>query len=324
MNPLENSTILVTGCGGDIGINVGRILAGSHIFQTIVGADMSHRHPGISTFQKCAILPKASTDTYISELEKLIDETGAKWIIPTAEPELRKLFELGIVDKVGNARLIIANSRAMEVGFDKFKTARFLESCGLPFPWTEIVGEGQPHDFPCILKSRAGAGSVDVTIAPRELQSWYESSRPGHIWQELLSSSEHEYTCCIFRSLRGEVRSIVYNRTLQGGTTKSGHVVENQEITDVLMRIADALNLTGSINVQLRLTSKGPVVFEINPRFSSTLMFRHQMGFTDVLWSLQDAAGLTLPQYSKPPAGLTFYRTYGEYYVGPNGTPWSS
>ena len=49
------------------------------------------------------------------------------------------------------------------------------------------------------------------------------------------------------------------------------------------------LNLNGSINIQLRLTKNGPRVFEINPRFSSTALMRHRIGFSDVLWAIDEA-----------------------------------
>ena len=48
------------------------------------------------------------------------------------------------------------------------------------------------------------------------------------------------------------------------------------------------------MNVQLRLTDRGPRVFEINPRFSSTVLMRHRMGFTDVLWAIEEAEGKTV------------------------------
>ena len=55
--------------------------------------------------------------------------------------------------------------------------------------------------------------------------------------------------------------------------------------------IAKGLNLQGSMNVQMRLTEKGPRVFEINPRFSSTVLMRHRLGFSDVLWAIDEAEG---------------------------------
>lgn len=48
------------------------------------------------------------------------------------------------------------------------------------------------------------------------------------------------------------------------------------------------------MNVQLRLTDHGPRVFEINPRFSSTVLMRHRLGFSDVLWAIDEAQGKTL------------------------------
>jgi carbamoyl-phosphate synthase large subunit len=32
-------------------------------------------------------------------------------------------------------------------------------------------------------------------------------------------------------------------------------------------------------------------VFEINPRFSSTVLMRHRLGFSDVLWAIDEAEG---------------------------------
>jgi carbamoyl-phosphate synthase large subunit len=92
--------------------------------------------------------------------------------------------------------------------------------------------------------------------------------------------------------------------------------VENPDIDQLLVRIAKGLNLVGSINVQLRLTSKGPIVFEINPRFSSTVFFRHLMGFDDVIWSLQQARHMQISAYVAPKGKVRFFRVAGEVVIG--------
>ena len=56
--------------------------------------------------------------------------------------------------------------------------------------------------------------------------------------------------------------------------------------------VAAGMNLYGSINIQLRITDKGPRIFEINPRFSSTVLMRHRIGFCDLLWAIDEAQGL--------------------------------
>ena len=83
-------------------------------------------------------------------------------------------------------------------------------------------------------------------------------------------------------------------------------------IEKLLNEIAARLNLCGSINVQLRLRAGVPYVFEINPRFSSTVRFRHQLGFTDVLWALRDRVRVEIGDYIVPPEGLRFYKIFDD------------
>ena len=73
-----------------------------------------------------------------------------------------------------------------------------------------------------------------------------------------------------------------------GGLTGWARVVKNKQVGNLLNVIAKGWNLEGSINVQLRITKIGPMIFEVNPRFSSTVYMRHKLGFTDVLWSLKE------------------------------------
>ena len=121
-----------------------------------------------------------------------------------------------------------------------------------------------------------------------------------------------EYTCGVFRSAGGDIRTITFRRALKNGMTGSGSVEENKEIQDLLHQIADAFELVGSINVQCILTKDGPKVFEINPRFSSTVRFRHLLGFQDVLWSILDILNIDLPPFSVPASKTRFARVYDE------------
>ena len=48
------------------------------------------------------------------------------------------------------------------------------------------------------------------------------------------------------------------------------------------------------MNIQLRITKSGPCIFEINPRFSFTLLMRHRFRFCYLLWTLSEARGLPI------------------------------
>ena len=69
------------------------------------------------------------------------------------------------------------------------------------------------------------------------------------------------------------------------------------------------------MNIQLRLTDDGPIVFEINPRLSSTLVFRDMLGFKDLEWWIQSKTKQKISSYNKPKAGTLFYRGISEYIV---------
>jgi len=198
----------------------------------------------------------------------------------------------------------------MEIGFDKYKTAEFLRENDLPYPWTRIAAAGAPPEFPCILKNRTGCGSKDVQILTDKTYNDRVPSSEEDVFQEWIAGDGAEYTCGLFRSSAGKIRAIILRRKLRGGVTGCGVVEERAVIEDLLYALAEKLKLLGSINVQLRLREEIPYIFEINPRFSSTVRFRHKLGFTDVLWSMQDYCGKPLPDYVPAAAGIRFYKIY--------------
>ncbi|MGI9465337.1 MAG: ATP-grasp domain-containing protein, partial [Aestuariivirgaceae bacterium] len=82
----------------------------------------------------------------------------------------------------------------------------------------------------------------------------------------------------------------------------------DEQIDMQCRKIAEELDLKGSINVQLRRTADGPRIFEINARFSSTALIRHRMGFQDVVWTLQERMGEAVSCFVPVP-GTTGVRT---------------
>ena len=300
--------ILVTGCGGDIGLAVGRILLDEKAADSVIGCDIQEDHAGKVFFDRCFVIERATAPNYIDTLLRLVKEEGIDLVIPTSEPELRTLCAN---DFFGRRELFLtANQKAMEIGFDKYRTAEFLQKNGLPHPWTQIATDGRPQEFPCILKSRTGCGSKDVCILTEEQYHRQKDYGEDDIFQELIAEDDAEYTCGVFRSSSGEVRSIILRRKLRGGLTGSGIVEVNPEIEQLLNALAMYLDLQGGINVQLRMRAGVPYVFEINPRFSSTVRFRHKLGFSDVIWSMQDRSRSIVDRYQAPAVGTRFYKIY--------------
>jgi len=304
--------IVVTGCGGDIGISIGRILKISNVSNRVIGCDINEEHGGSAFFDVFEIVERADSKFYIERLLNVCKKYSVDLIIPTSEPELRFFLNEDIVGTLDGTPVLGVNKKALTIGFDKVLTSDFLKSSGLSYPWTILVSKGMPKEFPCIIKGRYGAGSREIVVVEEEVVDYYATKRPDDLWQEYLRPDDQEYTCGVYRSKTGEIRTIILKRRLDGSLTVYGEVRENTEIEVMLNRLAEVLDLQGSINPQLRLTERGPVIFEINPRFSSTVMFRHLLGFKDLIWSINEIAGKEVGDYIPPRAGTRFYRSSQE------------
>lgn len=311
---MKKYNILVTGCGGDIGQSIGKILKESSLFEKVIGADITDEHAGKFIFDEIIKLPLCSSPDYSKSLEQLIKDYNIDLLLPISEPELRMFTDGEIESNYLNAKLICANLYSRKVGFDKLITTDFLKQSNLPFPETFVISTKFPKKLPLILKSRKGSGSKSIFILNDiEEFDFYQKKYPDFIAQELITGSPDEYTCGLFRSKKNEIRSIIYKRKLVDSYSGYGEVVENASIANLLYSIAINLDLVGSINVQLKLSEKGPCVFEINPRFSSTVKFRHMMNFKDLIWSIEDAIGEQISDYTAPQVGTKFYKGFYEY-----------
>ncbi|WP_305463972.1 ATP-grasp domain-containing protein [Photobacterium leiognathi] len=246
-------------------------------------------------------------------LKNIFEQYKVTLFIPTSEAEIKAIFDFGLVNgELFGVPVLITNEKTALIALDKLETANALKLIGVNAPWTELA-TSQPRELPCIFKPRSGQGSkgLKVVRTPSEAQSLFGSDK--YIWQELLLPDDQEFTCGVYRCATGECRSILMRRTLSGGFTNKGEVVKDPIIEHYISTIAEELDIQGAINFQLRLTNKGPMLFEVNPRLSSTVMFRHKLGFTDLVWAIEDILGLPLSQYQEPKAGTKFYRGIQEY-----------
>lgn len=310
-----NYNILVTGAGGDIGQSIGKILRQHEICQNLVGADIELESAAKFIFSTFCLLPRCDSHEYFESLEKLVKQYSIDMIIPASEQEIRFFTEHPELEESFADILILANKDSRKVGLDKLATVDFLKSNGFAFPKTSLLKNVDIPEYPIIIKSRYGAGSKHIFIVDNDEDFVHLKKRyPDFLAQEYISSIKEEYTCGLFRSEKGVVRHIImHRRMMEGGQTGYGKIVESAAIAQLLEGIATHFNLRGSINVQLRLSDQVPIVFEINPRISSTVLFRHLLGFHDIIWSIQDKLGITLSNYIPPPIHAKFYKGYSEY-----------
>lgn len=313
-------TLLITGIAGDIAQGIATLLKEIYPSWRILGMDIHQRHGGGSFVDQNYLAPRADHPDYLSFLFNLIDTEQVDICIPMSEAELKLLAKLEPHQKPALI-WIHANPKAIEIGSDKLETARFLASIGVPGPWSlDVLDVAENTPFPCIFKPRRSAGSKAIfrCEGPDEVNFLRHRYDDG-LLQELLLPDDQEVTCALFRSQRtGEIAVLQLLRALTGGFTGWAEVIEHAEILSQSHSIAEALDLNGSINLQLRITENGPRIFEINPRFSSTVLIRHRMGFQDVVWSIQDALGEKYHVF-QPQQGLRGVRSHDARILKPHG-----
>lgn len=285
-----SKVILITGVGGDISQGVATILRENRPDLRLIGVDMHAQHGGHLFVDQFSLVPSAGAPGYLDAIKAIVKKYSVDVVIPMSEPELAEFRPFSKL--ATGVTWIIAGERVVGAGLDKLETMRTLTGLGIPVPWTKPVSEGRPIEYPCILKNRSGSGSRAVfTVSNDEDVDYLVKRYPDAIFQELLEPADREVTCAVYRRRDGEVASLLMLRRLTGGFTGWAKVIKDEETARMCEIIAQGLDLRGSMNIQLRLTEKGPRVFEINPRFSSTVLMRHRMGFTDVLWALDEAEG---------------------------------
>lgn len=292
--------ILISGIGGDIAQGVATILREARPEIELFGVDVHKQHGGHLLVNHFLLVPNASSSNYLSALKKIVKEYKIDAVILMSEPELNAVLPL--LELESDVKWITSGASVLKAGLDKFKTMQALIEIGVPVPWTMLISDGHPIAYPCILKSRTGSGSRAVFIVKNNEDADYLAKQyPDAIFQELLEPDNYEVTCAVYRRKDGEVSTLLMLRRLTGGFTGWAKVIKDNAATEMCETIAKGLNLQGSMNVQMRLTEKGPRVFEINPRFSSTILMRHRLGFSDVLWAIDEAEGklINFPEIPK-------------------------
>ena len=138
--------------------------------------------------------------------------------------------------------------------------------------------------YPFVIKPRYGSGSIGLALIrnSRMLETHFETFDEEMVAQEYINAGENEFTCGLAFTKDGKLlETIILQRELKKGFTKFAEVVQRVDVNRQIREIAAVLEGRGAYNIQGRLTDKGFVVFEINPRFSGTTAFRAVAGLNE-------------------------------------------
>lgn len=290
---MDKPAILISAIYGDIGCSAVRSLR--EVAWKIVGCDMKPYSPVSHLIDKFYEVP-AATDTtdYMTLLRKIIIREKIEFFLPVSEPEIEVLNTRRKELKALGVQLLLNNQNIIDTFLDKLKTVQYLKGLNIRVPRTMLLSDyDDSYGYPVIVKSRKSHGSkkLQKIVALHDLEYVRKKNDGSLLIQECIGSDKEEYTTGVF-SDGNIISSITFQRKLGFGSMSIEAILADEPfINNIAQHIARDMGLIGSINIQSRRVGNDFVVFEINPRLSSTMLFRKKFGFDDAVWWLNVLLG---------------------------------
>ena len=197
----------------------------------------------------------------------------------------------------------MSDPQVIDLCFDKYKTAQWIESLGLKAPKTYVrledakkaLAEGEIA-FPLFMKPRWGSGSIGLeTIEDmEELEEVYQqlfkkikntilataSVRDEYIMiQEKLTGKE--FGLDVMNDLEGNhvAVSVKQKLAMRAGETDKAITVDLPEVYEIGAKIGRELKHIGNLDVDIMQRANGDYcVLELNPRFGGGYPFSYEAG----------------------------------------------
>ncbi len=317
--------VLVLAVGGNVGQGILKALRHHPRPLHIIGADVFPLSMGLYTVEHAYISPWANDPAFVDWLITCCHDENITAILAGAEPVLMALAtHRERIESETGAQCICSSREVLELGDDKLKTCQWLEASDLPFPAYADAANDQAVatlletvGYPLLAKPRRGGGSHGVFTIEKAIDLDYARAKEDYLIQEFLGTDDEEYTVGCFRDRDGTLApSCCMRRELVSGTTYRAVLGDFPAVRREAEAIVQQLAPEGPCNVQLRLTKRGPVCFEINPRFSGTTPIRSHFGYREVsaaLDNLVEGLPVALPLCTE---GIAL-RYWNELYVDP-------
>lgn len=268
----------------------------------IIGGDMQLTAPALSVADVCVQLPAVYANDYIDTLLETCKRYSVDLIVSLNDLELPILSaNKALFEEVG-VKVLVSDSRVIDICFDKLKTAQFVEQIGLRAPRTYVrlidAEQAIEHGelaFPVIMKPRWGSGSIGIEIVDDidDLRVVYHllcrkikktilaTASQGDEYvmiQQLIKG--REYGLDIMNDLNGNhvAVSVKEKLAMRAGETDKAITVDNAELSRMGQAIGTALGHIGNLDCDILEENGQYYVLELNPRFGGGFPFSYEAG----------------------------------------------
>lgn len=277
----------------------------------IIATDMQLSAPALQVADVKIQVPAVYDPKYVDITLDICKEHKVDALISLNDLELPILAaQKGRFEEVGT-KVIVSDPEVIDIAFDKFETAKWVESLGMHSPKSfvdlEVCKKALANgeiEFPLFLKPRWGSGSIGLESVDdmEELEIYYRllkkkikktflaKANVGDeyiIIQEKLSGEE--YGLDVMNDLKGNyvATSVKKKLAMRAGETDKAITVDIPELREIGKKIGENLKHIGNLDVDImvRVTKdkngnlkEEYCVLELNPRFGGGFPFSYEAG----------------------------------------------
>lgn len=269
----------------------------------VIATDMQLSAPALQVADVKLQVPAVYADDYISRTLDICKRYSIDALISLNDLELPILAEQKArFDELG-VKVIVSDPRVIDICFDKYKTAQWVEGLGLNAPKTYVTLEDAKKAlangeiaFPLFLKPRWGSGSIGLETVEdmEELNDVYQLLfkkikktilATASVGEEYIMIQEkltgNEYGLDVMNDLDGNFITVSVKQKLamRAGETDKAVTVDLPEVRELGAIIGRNLGHVGNLDLDIMQRANGDYcVLELNPRFGGGFPFSYEAG----------------------------------------------
>ena len=298
----------------------------------IVATDMQLSAPALQAADVKIQVPAVYDPEYVNITLRICKEQHIDALFSLNDLELPVLAENKARFEALGVKVVVSDPKVIEIAFDKYKTAQWVESLGLTAPKTYVrlddckkaLAAGEIA-FPLFMKPRWGSGSIGLeSIADMEELDIYYGLLMKKIKKTILATASvgdeyimiqekltgNEFGLDIMNDLNGKNIGVSVKQKLamRAGETDKAITVDLPEVREMGRKIGEALGHIGNLDVDIMQRADGAYcVLELNPRFGGGFPFSYEAGVNFPKALIQMIKGETFdPQMLVPEYGRMF------------------
>lgn len=296
----------------------------------IVATDMQLSAPALQVADVKLQVPAVYDPEYVNITLRICEEQQIDALFSLNDLELPILAENKAKFEAIGVTVVVSDPKVIDIAFDKYKTAQWVESLGLTAPKTYVRLEDCKKalaageiSFPLFMKPRWGSGSIGLeSIADMEELDIYYGLLMKKIKKTILATASvgdeyimiqekltgSEFGLDIMNDLDGKNIGVSVKQKLamRAGETDKAITVELPEVREMGRKIGEALGHIGNLDVDIMQRADGAYcVLEFNPRFGGGFPFSYEAGVNFPKAMIQMIKGecfdpqLLVPEYGR-------------------------